>query len=146
MSSIRPKMPCGSRGYVRPHGVGPSSQGGGQLTVPALVHELLTQAALAGRPAQGLQEFVVGDLHEPGRKVAAAAIARQPVPGADEGVLGQIVGQRRVAGYPREVAADPALVAAHELAEGRLVAAGRRLGGQCLVRVVPAAGTARASS
>ena len=56
-------------------------------------HDLKTVAhvPLARALAQRLKELVVGDLHQPGREVAAAAVAGQPVPRADEGLRHRVI-------------------------------------------------------
>ena len=77
-------------------------------------------------PAAGVAPLVVGDAQQPGGEGRAALEAREAAVSLQEGVLGEVVGQRVVAAgeVPQKIA-HRRLVAPHEFAERRTVIAER---------------------
>jgi hypothetical protein len=73
--------------------------------------------------AAGVAPVVVRDAEQPGGEGGVAAELPEPAPRLQEGVLGQVVGQRLVpAGQVAEETPDGGLVAEHQFAEGIPVA------------------------
>lgn len=73
------------------------------------------------RASLRLQEGCVRDPEQPAAEGPLAAESVQPVPRVDEAVLGQVVGQVRVARQAAQEAADARLVSPDELAVGMRV-------------------------
>src|SRR5262249_32460835 len=81
---------------------------------------LAPEATLAG-PQSGEAE-PRGDRVEPGRELRLAAKVRDRPVGAEEYLLGPLLGLRRVPEHPRRHADDPLLVPSRQLLEGLAVA------------------------
>ena len=121
------------------------------LTFQGLAELRRTTAQGVGAPER-VDGTPLGGLHQPGRGVVGDAVARPLLEGRDQGVLGEILGQRQVAGQPRQRADEPGrLVAPHPLDGVLRVLRGpglthtRRLGPPCDVTIRSAPRPARRS-
>jgi hypothetical protein len=88
--------------------------------------QVLKRAGRLGAPLAGAQlveHAVLGHLEKPACELAAKREARQRVVDAHEDLLGEVLGERVVAGEPEDVVVHRRLVAAHQQREGALVTA-----------------------
>lgn len=112
--------------------------GGVEIEPEAGTHRLgfgleVDQVAIGSDPASPppgapsvRKDHVDGQTVEPGRKAAVAPKGRQPFPGPDEDVLGQLVGVAGVIRQTDRESVDPADVSSVNLLEGALVTPRRR--------------------